>query len=73
MYPLKLLLQIRPLKVKCCNTKEKCAWNVFNVRKDKLKCENAVSFPRLKLCLSAHRTGDRSDVVLNQNKKIPLI
>lgn len=69
MYPLKLLLQIHPLKVKCCNIKEKWAWNVFNVRKDKLKCKNAISFPRLKLCLSDHQIGDKSDAVLNQVQK----
>lgn len=44
MYPLKFLLQIHPLKVRCWNINEKCAWNVFNVRKSKLKCENAVFF-----------------------------
>lgn len=57
------------LKVRCWNINENCAWNVFNVRKGKLKCENAVSFPRLKLCLSYHWIGDESDVILNQNQK----
>ena len=73
MYPLKRLLQIHPLKLRRHNIKEKCAWNVFNVRKDKLKCENAISFPTLKLCLSDHQIGDRNEVVLNENKKIQLI
>lgn len=70
MYLVKLLLQIHPLKFRCCLIKGKCAWNAFNANKDKLKCANGISFSRLKLCLSDHNwIGDRSDVVLNQSKK----